>query len=397
MNKQGCHEGNPLVFDTGKIKVYAGGTNRKGGWHKMKPVPDLAMGPIGVIQSARMIDILPVGWKSSSSIIGGNTPTVIEIDWPDYSIPSNLGSSWWKALIQDIKDNNIKTISTQCMGGHGRTGVQLAILAHLLIPKKQHTWTTAAELITWVRDNFCNHAVEAKSQQTYVADICGIPVGESVIAVTQTQWSNFDYNDESLLTDDELKAEEILMIKEEKKSKSRRKANDRKNGKPKKHTLDDFTPFGKEVPKINTPIEKGWTIIECSDCYHQQWRKANAHTFTTPCGICDCDNGFLQVDQEFLNGNKTKYCLVTNDMYHQIEMYDENVSYVGEAMRREMNIRRDKNGYETIKIGNRYIPVHLLKTIGDEIVSMKSPAYKQSRSAIQGIEFTGQRKINMEK
>lgn len=222
-------------------------------------------------------------------------------------------------------------------------------------------------------------------------------MGESVIAVTQTQWSNFDYNDESLLTDDELKAEEILMIKEEKKSKSRRKANDRKNGKPKKHTLDDFTPFGKEVPKINTPIEKGWTIIECSDCYHQQWRKANAHTFTTPCGICDCDNGFLQVDQEFLNGNKTKYCLVTNDMYHQIEMYDENVSYVGEAMRREMNIRRDKNGYETIKIGNRYIPVHLLKTIGDEIVSMKSPAYKQSRSAIQGIEFTGQRKINMEK
>ena len=112
MNKQGCHEGNPLVFDTGKVKVYAGGTNRKGGWHKMSPMPDLALGPLGVIQSARVIDVLPIGWKSSSSIIGGDTPTVIEIDWPDYSIPSNLGPSWWKALIQDIKDNNIKTISS---------------------------------------------------------------------------------------------------------------------------------------------------------------------------------------------------------------------------------------------------------------------------------------------
>ena len=184
MSKQGCHEGNPLVFETGGIKVYAGGTNRKGGWHKMTPMPDLAMGPIGVIHSARTIDVLPEGWKSSSTLVGGKTPIVMEIDWPDYSIPNSLGPSWWNALVEDIKINNIKTISTQCMGGHGRTGVQLAILAHLLIPKAEQTWSDAHGLITWVRGNFCDHAVEAKSQQTYVADVCGIPVGKSAIVVT---------------------------------------------------------------------------------------------------------------------------------------------------------------------------------------------------------------------
>ena len=391
MSKQGCHEGNPLVFETGGIKVYAGGTNRKGGWHKMTPMPDLAMGPIGVIHSARTIDVLPDGWKSSSTLVGGKTPIVMEIDWPDYSIPNSLGPSWWNALVEDIKINNIKTISTQCMGGHGRTGVQLAILAHLLIPKAEQTWSDAHGLITWVRGNFCDHAVEAKSQQTYVADVCGIPVGKSAIVVTETQWSNFDYSADNLLTDDELKREEALMLKEEKKAKAKKAAAKKaaakktKGGKAKAktHTLDDYNElinshigFGKPSPKISTPIEDGWTILECCDCYHHQWRRANRNTFTTPCDKCTSDAGFVQIDHEFLDGNKTKYCKVTDNLYHQIEMYDSDVSYLGEAISRGIQIRNDKDGYTTIKIGNRYIPTHLLKTEGDEILSIRSVTNK---------------------
>tara|TARA_R110000765_G_scaffold98142_3_gene184613 strand:+ start:2131 stop:3363 length:1233 start_codon:yes stop_codon:yes gene_type:complete len=391
MSKQGCHEGNPLVFETGGIKVYAGGTNRKGGWHKMTPMPDLAMGPIGVIHSARTIDVLPEGWKSSSTLVGGKTPIVMEIDWPDYSIPNSLGPSWWNALVEDIKINNIKTISTQCMGGHGRTGVQLAILAHLLIPKAEQTWSDAHGLITWVRGNFCDHAVEAKSQQTYVADVCGIPVGKSAIVVTETQWSNFDYSADNLLTDDELKREEALMFKEEKKAKAKKAAAKKaaakktKGGKAKAktHTLDDYNElinshigFGKPSPKISTPIEDGWTILECCDCYHHQWRRANRNTFTTPCDKCTSDAGFVQIDHEFLDGNKTKYCKVTDNLYHQIEMYDSDVSYLGEAISRGIQIRNDKDGFTTIKIGNRYIPTHLLKTEGDEILSIRSVTNK---------------------
>ena len=277
------------------------------------------------------------------------------------------------------------------MGGHGRTGVQLAILAHLLIPKAEQTWSDAHGLITWVRGNFCDHAVEAKSQQTYVADVCGIPVGKSAIVVTETQWSNFDYSADNLLTDDELKREEALMLKEEKKAKAKKaaakKAKAKKakgdKAKAKTHTLDDYNElinshigFGKPSPKISTPIEDGWTILECCDCYHHQWRRANRNTFTTPCDKCTSDAGFVQIDHEFLDGNKTKYCKVTDNLYHQIEMYDSDVSYLGEAISRGIQIRNDKDGYTTIKIGNRYIPTHLLKTEGDKILSIRSVTNK---------------------
>ena len=44
--KTECHWGNPLVFTTHDgIEVYAGGSSRGGGWWRMEPLPDLAMGP----------------------------------------------------------------------------------------------------------------------------------------------------------------------------------------------------------------------------------------------------------------------------------------------------------------------------------------------------------------
>ena len=53
MSKKDCHSGNPVVFEAQGIKVHAGGTNRSGGWHVMSPMPDVAMGPLGVMRSAR--------------------------------------------------------------------------------------------------------------------------------------------------------------------------------------------------------------------------------------------------------------------------------------------------------------------------------------------------------
>jgi hypothetical protein len=60
-------------------------------------------------------------------------------------------------------------------------------------------------------------------------------------------------------------------------------------------------------------------------------------------------------------------------------------------MRRGMGIRTNQKGITTIKIGNKYIPIHLLKRDGDDIVSMKKTTQKivESRSAIQGMKFMG--------
>ena len=52
--------------------------------------------------------------------------------------------------------------------------MQLCILAHMMIPKEQHTWNDAAELIRHIRDLYCTHAVEDKSQQKYIADVLEI-------------------------------------------------------------------------------------------------------------------------------------------------------------------------------------------------------------------------------
>ena len=78
-------------------------------------------------------------------------------------------------------------------------------------------------------------------------------------------------------------------------------------------------------------------------------------------------------------------------MYHNIEMYDKSVSYVGEAVRRGMSVRTNQKGVATIKIGNKYIPIHLLKRDEDDIVSMKKTTQNivESRSLIQGMKFMG--------
>jgi hypothetical protein len=171
-----CHSGQNLVFTIGDVEFYAGGRNRSGGWQKA-PVPiELAMGPSETLSLAGSGTVVPKGWKCEGEL--PKPPKFISFDWPDFSIP-DVEQSFWLALRDDIVENKITTVSCQCAGGHGRTGVQLSILAYLLSDKPQ--WETAEELILWVREKHCDHAVENKGQQQYVADVCGIEMGASVI------------------------------------------------------------------------------------------------------------------------------------------------------------------------------------------------------------------------
>ena len=123
--KGGCHSGNPVVFTIDGIAVHAGGHSRDGGWHRMSPLPDLALGPAQVMDRAQST-VVPDGFLCQGYIGGG--AHMISIDWPDFSIPQDVGRDFWVTLVEDIYRLGIKTVSTQCVGGHGRTGVQLAIL-----------------------------------------------------------------------------------------------------------------------------------------------------------------------------------------------------------------------------------------------------------------------------
>ena len=181
VSKSDCHTGHNLIFKTQDgIEVWGGGKNRAGGWHKMSPPPQLAMGPSETLSSWGMKDKteVPEGWSCEQHLDNVEPPHMLSLDWPDFNIP-NVSKYFWYAVIDDIREHDIKTISTQCAGGHGRTGVQLAILAYLLGTEDERAaWPDAGVLIEWVREQHCFHAVETVSQQQYISDVCDIPYGE---------------------------------------------------------------------------------------------------------------------------------------------------------------------------------------------------------------------------
>lgn len=183
-SKSSCHTGQRVVYTTHDgIDILAGGKNRQGGWHLASPLPQLAMGPSetmsGTVPSSKTS--VPEGWSCEHTLPRPGTPPLrIDFDWPDFSVP-RVSAQFWYALVDDIRTHGITRVSTQCAGGHGRTGVQLAILIYLMDPDGRDRFPDAAALIKFVRDIHCVHAVEAKSQQTYIADVCTLPEGKSMI------------------------------------------------------------------------------------------------------------------------------------------------------------------------------------------------------------------------
>jgi ribosomal protein L37E len=194
-SKANCHTGQSLIFTTtGGIDVYGGGRNRAGGWWKAPVVVDLAMGPDETMAPFNKSalsggTIVPAGWSCDDHTGRIDPPKyMIELDFPDFGVPQ-VDKLFWYALCDDIVEHNIKSISTQCAGGHGRTGVQLCILYYLLNDDDvKSTITDAGQLIELIRELHCDHAVETDGQQRYIARVLDIDVGDSKIESTYGGW-----------------------------------------------------------------------------------------------------------------------------------------------------------------------------------------------------------------
>ena len=186
--KEECHSGNVLAFKTHDgIEVWAGGSSRSGGWWLLDPLPDLAMGPDNEVRKGYgKLEVKSVaknmeGWKCTEHFREKTPPAVLELDFPDFGIPWDCDIDFWEALALDIREQGVKRIHAMCMGGHGRTGIQLACLKwHLATEEERKAWPNANALISEVRTHYCNKAVEGEKQQKYVAWICGIPMGDTL-------------------------------------------------------------------------------------------------------------------------------------------------------------------------------------------------------------------------
>jgi len=286
-SKAGCHTGNPLVFEIDGVAIHAGGHSRNGGWHRMSPLPDLAIGPAQVMDRSSQATVVPDGF-TCDNYIGGDTPQIISIDWPDFSIPQDIHREFWWALVDDIKRLGIKTISTQCVGGHGRTGVQLCILGYLMGDAECLKQPDAAALTKYVRSIYCHHAVEGKSQQQYIAEVLQIPVGESLFTSFPKQKNNFTFVDDS------------DMPTKKKKKKNQPKA--------------DYWEVEEEDDGDGFPTT--WELYACGVCNHHHWTHK--------------DDGVPQVCDNC--GAPDEMMLATDGLYDMVDICpkcDNTVSHFG--------------------------------------------------------------------
>jgi len=195
-SKAECHTGQNLIFTTtGGVHVYGGGRNREGGWWMTPVTVDLAMGPDETMTPYKLSGgtTVPAGWSCDDHTGRTDPPKyMIELDFPDYGVPK-VEKLFWYALCDDIVEHGIKSISTQCAGGHGRTGIQLCILYYLLNDDDvKSSITDAAQLIELIRDMHCVKAVEGFNQQSYIARILDIPVGDNLFA-NEGKWNDYTW------------------------------------------------------------------------------------------------------------------------------------------------------------------------------------------------------------
>lgn len=163
-----CHVGPRKVFTIGKVNVWAGSYKEVDGdweWDFMLRLGDERSyysnpSPVTANESAKAV--------FKEGVLGGDldVPAVLDIHWPDFSRP-HLGKAWWKNLYEEIKSWPEGDMVVHCMGGHGRTGTALAILAGL---------NGETQPVAFVRQNYCKEVVESDEQIRYIRYITGLDV-----------------------------------------------------------------------------------------------------------------------------------------------------------------------------------------------------------------------------
>lgn len=161
-----CHSGTIKVFEIDGISVYGGGSSRDGNYWGDMIILDLAD---RIDEPVKLINVsMPEVSKEVN--IG-----IVKIDWHDYGVPA-LSRGFWESIVVALKricreKGGKLDVLCCCIGGHGRTGTALSILASLfgVVPD-------GICPVTYVRDHYCKKAVESDSQISYVQKITGVKV-----------------------------------------------------------------------------------------------------------------------------------------------------------------------------------------------------------------------------
>lgn len=85
------------------------------------------------------------------------------VDWPDFGVPDEAAGLKDKLRSLLARSRAGQRVEIGCLGGHGRTGTALAILAVL-------DGIPADRAVAWVREHYCPEAVETAAQEAFVLD-----------------------------------------------------------------------------------------------------------------------------------------------------------------------------------------------------------------------------------
>ncbi|QGN35299.1 protein phosphatase [Microlunatus sp. Gsoil 973] len=86
------------------------------------------------------------------------------LSWPDFGLPDDSAAVLGKLRSLMDQARHGEQVEIGCLGGHGRTGTALAVLAVL-------AGHPAADAVAWVRIHYCPMAVETAEQEAYVESL----------------------------------------------------------------------------------------------------------------------------------------------------------------------------------------------------------------------------------
>lgn len=179
-----CHEGNHLIVQVGDGGLYAGG------WNRDAEYEDITIDLTGDTVP-RIFKVVNYGRPLFKPLVKKVQNRVAWLSFPvkDFGVPEYTFSDW--KMLVDIVIPEMKkgmNVLVACAGGHGRTGMAVAIMAQMIREELGHKQPDNP--VSWLRGHYCKEVVETSSQEKYVYKILGLDIevdaSKYVKAVTKT-------------------------------------------------------------------------------------------------------------------------------------------------------------------------------------------------------------------
>ena len=192
-----CHKNGQHILTIGSAKICAGNNKHSyNGYKLIINISDWASNSGQLTIPHRGAELLCPSFVAHMPQPDKPAPPELEIAWRDGSAPALLKEDWLR-LIDDLSKINGR-VYIHCIGGHGRTGTALVVLAALSGAVKK-------DPVAWLRKFYCKKVVETEAQIKYIKSL-GIKTNVEIKAWVPTHAGWFYQEQYELTKGENLKA-----------------------------------------------------------------------------------------------------------------------------------------------------------------------------------------------